>query len=71
MLLDHGWIFVNFPRCGDNVKFTVGEVRRNDETMAYPDEDVNEPEARDPAAGFVSVQSVVVDRRSSMDSGYR
>jgi hypothetical protein len=57
----HGRIFVNFPRWGDNVKFTVGEIRSNEETTAYPDEDVNEPDASDPAAGFVSVQSVVVD----------
>jgi sugar lactone lactonase YvrE len=55
-----GRIFVNFPKWGDNVSFTVSEIRDN-KAVAYPDEVMNQTNPNDLAAAFVSVQSVVVD----------
>ncbi|WP_027483392.1 L-dopachrome tautomerase-related protein [Deinococcus pimensis] len=55
-----GRIFVNFPKWGDDVKFTVAELR-DGQPVPYPDEDTNRTRDDDPAAAFVSVQSVVVD----------
>lgn len=56
-----GRIFVNFPRWGDDVPFTVAEVK-NGKTVAYPSSELNlyteEDQAKD---RLVSVQSVVVD----------
>ena len=64
----HNRIFVNFPRWGDDVPFTVAEVVEG-KAVAYPDAQVNDwqntPEQRADtlrnATHFVSVQSVVVD----------
>jgi sugar lactone lactonase YvrE len=56
----HGRIFVNFPKWGDEVQFTVAEIR-DGEPVAYPDEAMNQTNPDDPAAALVSVQSVVVD----------
>ena len=65
-------IFVNFPRWGDDVPFTVAEVV-NGKAVAYPDPAINDWPGRtlpnpnafmDEAANqthFVNVQSVVVD----------
>ena len=36
-----GRIFVNFPKWGDDVKFTVSEIK-DGRTVAYPDESINE-----------------------------
>ncbi|MGI0051840.1 MAG: L-dopachrome tautomerase-related protein, partial [Nitrososphaeraceae archaeon] len=36
-----GRIFVNFPKWGDNVQFTVAEIK-NGKTVAYPDEVFNQ-----------------------------
>lgn len=55
-----GRIFVNFPKWGDEVLFTVGEMREG-EAIAFPNEATNQADPDDPAAAFVSVQSVVVD----------
>lgn len=65
-----GRVFVNFPRWGDEVPFTVAELR-DGKAVAYPDESINRwPSHADPNAAaaepdaaerFVSVQSVVVD----------
>jgi sugar lactone lactonase YvrE len=55
-----GRIFVNFPKWGDEVSFTVAEIRGGD-AVAYPDEAMNQTHSDDPAAALVSVQSVVVD----------
>ena len=55
-----GRIFVNFPRWGDDVQFTVAELRKG-EAVAYPDVEINQTDLNDLAAAFVSVQSVVVD----------
>lgn len=55
-----GRIFVNFPKWGDEVPFTVAEIR-DGESVAYPDEAMNQTNPDDLAAALVSVQSVVVD----------
>ena len=55
-----GRIFVNFPKWGDEVSFTVAEIR-DGEAVAYPDEAMNQTNINDLAAALVSVQSVVVD----------
>jgi sugar lactone lactonase YvrE len=57
-----GRIFVNFPKWGDEVPFTVSEIRDGGEmVVAYPDESTNQTNSNDPAVALVSVQSVVVD----------
>lgn len=53
-----GRIFVCYPKWGDDVPFTVAELR-DGRPVAYPDEAANA--AGEPAATLVSVQSVVVD----------
>ena len=55
-----GRIFVNFPKWGDDVRFTVAEVRDGD-VVPFPDRVANETSSEDPGAALVSVQSVVVD----------
>lgn len=55
-----GRIFVNFPRWGDDVPFTVAEIR-DGKAIAYPDEAINQTDQNDQAAALVSVQSVVID----------
>jgi sugar lactone lactonase YvrE len=55
-----GRIFVNFPKWGDDVRFTVAELR-DGRPVPYPDEALNRTREDDPAAALVSVQSVVVD----------
>ncbi|PTT88299.1 gluconolaconase, partial [Pseudomonas sp. HMWF005] len=55
-----GRIFVNFPRWGDDVPFTVGEVR-DGKVVAYPNTAINQENPRDPSDGLISVQSVVAD----------
>lgn len=55
-----GRIFVNFPRWGDKVDYTVAEVK-NGRTVAYPNAEINRPNYNKPAEALVSVQSVVID----------
>jgi sugar lactone lactonase YvrE len=61
-----GRIFVNFPKWGDEVPFTVAEVK-DGKAVAYPDEAINQTDTHDLGtdddddAALVSVQSVVVD----------
>jgi sugar lactone lactonase YvrE len=55
-----GRIFVNFPKWGDDVKYTVAELRDGQST-AYPNESINEADEQDQVSTLVSVQSVVVD----------
>jgi len=58
---DNGRIFVNFPKWGDAVEYTVAEVR-NGVTVPYPNAEINHyVEGDDPADKLISVQSVVVD----------
>lgn len=54
-----GRIFVNFPRWGDDVPYTVGEVI-GDEVVPYPNTEINSNDS-DPQNSLLSVQSVVVD----------
>jgi sugar lactone lactonase YvrE len=56
----HGRIFVNFPKWGDEVAFTVAELR-DGKLIPYPDAAANRTDSNDPAAALVSVQSIVVD----------
>jgi sugar lactone lactonase YvrE len=55
-----GRIFVNFPKWGDEVPFTVAEIR-DGVPVAFPDQAWNSPSGDDDAGAFVSVQSIVVD----------
>ncbi|MGY1714534.1 L-dopachrome tautomerase-related protein [Geodermatophilus sp. SYSU D01106] len=55
-----GRVFVCYPEWGDDVAFTVGELR-DGEVVAYPSQDLNDSRSDDDAERFVSVQSVVVD----------
>jgi sugar lactone lactonase YvrE len=55
-----GRIFVNYPRWGDNVPFTVGEIHEG-KVVAYPNAAINQENPRDPGDGLISVQSVVAD----------
>lgn len=55
-----GRIFVNYPKWGDDVKFTVAELV-DGEAVAYPSEEFNKPDSDADADALVSVQSVVVD----------
>jgi sugar lactone lactonase YvrE len=56
-----GRIFVNFPKWGDNVQYSVAEVLKDGSTIAYPDMELNRTDENDQASALVSVQSVVVD----------
>jgi sugar lactone lactonase YvrE len=62
---DDGRIFVNYPRWGDEVPYTVAEIR-DGKAHAYPDAAINKPDPNDPAKGFISVQSVVVDHQGNL-----
>jgi sugar lactone lactonase YvrE len=55
-----GRIFVNYPRWGDDVPFTVAEVV-NGKAVAYPNADINHSDEKDLDNHLISVQSVVVD----------
>jgi sugar lactone lactonase YvrE len=56
-----GRIFINYPRWGDPVEFTVAELR-NGKPVPYPDIATSGvSNAGDAAKRFVSVQSVVID----------
>jgi sugar lactone lactonase YvrE len=55
-----GRIFVNFPKWGDEISFTVAEIH-DGELVAFPNEAINQTDPNDPSAALVSVQSVVVD----------
>ncbi|MDQ4121433.1 MAG: major royal jelly family protein [Acidobacteriota bacterium] len=55
-----GRIFVNYPRWGDPVPFTVAEIVDGRET-AYPNPEINQLDETRYGETFVSVQSIVVD----------
>ena len=66
-----GRVFVNYPHWGDDVPFTVGEIK-NGRAVAYPNAAVNKINKADPAACLYSVQSVVVDPKDrlwALDTG--
>lgn len=56
-----GRIFVNFPKWGDEVEYTVAEVK-DGKTVPYPNAEINRYSPADNQSDkLVSVQSVVVD----------
>jgi len=55
-----GRIFVNFPRWGDPVEFTVAELKEG-KPVAFPSKEVNQFIKGSPGECLVSVQSVVID----------
>ena len=55
-----GRIFVNYPKWGDDVDYTVAEIR-NGREVPFPSADINRYEKARAADTLVSVQSVVVD----------
>ena len=68
-----GRIFVNFPKWGDEVEFTVAEIL-DGKAVPYPDLAFNQTQPDNLAAALVSVQSVVVDpldRLWILDTGSR
>lgn len=60
-----GRIFVNFPRWGDDVPFTVAEIK-NGTAVPYPDATVNKAYNARPGERFLSVQSVVADGQGKL-----
>jgi len=60
-----GRIFVNFPRWGDAVDYTVGEVVQG-KTVAYPDAEINKLDLENVKEHLVSVQSVVLDPKNRL-----
>jgi sugar lactone lactonase YvrE len=66
-----GRIFVNFPRWGDPVDFTVAEIK-DGKAVPFPDAAINRFGPSQPATTLLSVQSVVVDpadRLWALDTG--
>jgi sugar lactone lactonase YvrE len=57
---DDGRTFLCYPRWGDRVDFTVGEIRDGIE-VPYPNAEVNRLDLDAPRDRLVSVQSVVID----------
>ncbi|WP_422922892.1 L-dopachrome tautomerase-related protein [Singulisphaera sp. PoT] len=55
-----GRIFVNFPRWGDKVDFTVAELKHG-EAVAFPGAEINLSDETHASRRLISVQSVVVD----------
>lgn len=55
-----GRIFINFPRWGDDVPFTVGEIRGGG-LVAFPNAEINVADQNHPGETLISVQSIVVD----------
>lgn len=55
-----GRIFVCYPKWGDEVRFTVGELTDGD-VVAYPGQAINDNDGDADPHALVSVQSVVVD----------
>jgi sugar lactone lactonase YvrE len=62
---DDGRIFACYPRWGDDVRFTVAELRDGEE-IPYPSAELNLGGEESPQDHLVSVQSVVVDPRGRL-----
>jgi sugar lactone lactonase YvrE len=60
-----GRIFVNYPRWGDDVPFTVAELHGG-EAVAFPDTRTNIYDPAHPGETLISVQSVVVDPKDRL-----
>lgn len=58
-------LFVNFPRWGDPVEFTVAEVR-NGRAVPFPDQKTNQLDESRPGETFISVQSVACDEKDRL-----
>ncbi|MGY1744288.1 L-dopachrome tautomerase-related protein [Blastococcus sp. SYSU D00695] len=66
-----GRVFVCYPKWGDDVGFTVGEIRDGAE-VAFPSQELNDNRSDADPERLVSVQSVVVDpadRLWALDTG--
>lgn len=61
---DDGRIFINYPRWGDDVRFTVAEIK-NGEPVPYPSAEINQADPERAAETLLAVQSVVVDPTGS------
>ncbi|MEW4305784.1 L-dopachrome tautomerase-related protein [Rossellomorea marisflavi] len=60
-----GRMFVCFPKWGEDVNFTVGEIVENT-LQPYPDVQTNVENYEDITMTFISVQSVVADGRGTL-----
>lgn len=60
-----GRIFVNYPRWGDSVEHTVGELKGG-KTVPYPPEFAQSANKTDQVNALISVQSVVVDPKDRL-----
>lgn len=60
-----GRIFINYPRWGDDVRFTVAEVVGG-KPVPYPSAELNEAGSGKPSERLIAVQSVVVDPRDRL-----
>ncbi len=59
--VDHGGrVFVNYPRWGDPVAYSVAEIKGG-RAVPYPDDRITKLNTDDPAHSLISVQSVVTD----------
>jgi sugar lactone lactonase YvrE len=56
----NGRLFVNFPRWGDDVEYTVAEMK-DGKTLPFPDAEINNFHEGNQSDHLVSVQSVVID----------
>jgi sugar lactone lactonase YvrE len=61
-----GRIFVTFPRWGDDVPFTVGEIVGLRKVVAYPDAAMNTPDEGHPSETLFTVQSALVDAKDRL-----
>lgn len=57
---EDGRIFVNFPKWGDKVEYSVAELI-GDKLCPYPDMKTNIADYNNPSKTFISVQSVIAD----------
>jgi len=63
-------VFTNFPRWGDPVEYTVGEIKEG-KVVPFPSQELNDPNG-DLSKNLFAVQSVVVDERNrlwALDTG--
>ncbi|CAB3749197.1 L-dopachrome tautomerase-related protein [Paraburkholderia humisilvae] len=61
----NGRLFVNYPRWGDDVPYSVGEIV-DGHVVPYPNEQINRPDPTHPATSLLSVQNIVADYRNRL-----
>ncbi|APR38297.1 L-dopachrome tautomerase-related protein [Paraburkholderia sp. SOS3] len=61
----NGRLFVNYPRWGDDVPFTVGEIV-DGHVVPYPNARINRPDPMHPGTTLLSVQNIVADYRNRL-----